>query len=64
MKWFDERHSVVHIASDLSGYKWGGVLMQGHQEFPLQVAEFWEADKLPQPIHIKEMRALCRCLVA
>lgn len=63
MKWLDERHCTIQVASDSSGYKWGGVLFQSDRNSTVEVGDFWKAEELLQPIHVKEMYALCRCLL-
>ena len=55
MKWFDERHYTIHVASDSSGFRWGDVLLHDRTLAPIEVGDFWEPVMLSKSIEIKEM---------
>ena len=64
MKWFDERHYTIHVASDSSSFRWGGVLLRDRTLAPIEVGDFWEPVMLSKSIEIKEIVALSRTLLA
>jgi hypothetical protein len=64
MPWFDERHLVVRLASDASGFRWGGTLLS-HDHKPLkEVGDLWEGHMLSEDILVKETVALLNTLKA
>ena len=64
MKWFDERHYTIHVASDSSSFRRGGVLLRDLTLAPIEVGDFWEPAMLSKSIEIKEIVALFRTLLA
>ena len=61
-KWKQERHLVVDLATDASGYKWAGKLLKDLG--PATVISDYFASEDDRPIHIKEAEALIFTLQA
>lgn len=62
MPWFDERHVVVRLASDASGFRWGGTLLGDDNKPVKEVGDSWEDHMLSEDIMVKETVALLNTL--
>ena len=68
--WRSEKHVIVEISTDASGYKWGAVLHNQNKTNDV-VGDYWDtSDTSPihvkdtSPIHVKEAKALLNALKA
>ena len=64
MPWRDERHISLQLASDASGFAWGGVRLDGQGHGVEEVGDMWLEPILSSPIHVKETCALSHTLRA
>ncbi|KAI8506417.1 Cadherin-like and PC-esterase [Branchiostoma belcheri] len=62
MPWKPERHEVVNLTTDASGYKWAGVVES--QEGQIECGDYWTEKETEEHISIKETEALTRTLLS
>lgn len=64
MKWRQERHVTISLASDASNFGWGGAILDSKRTSVKEVGDAWDEVMLPKPIHVKETIALTCTLQA
>ncbi|KAI8496632.1 hypothetical protein Bbelb_252870 [Branchiostoma belcheri] len=62
MTWRKEKHDVIKLASDASGFKWGGSVTTDEGE--VQMGDYWQGNETEEHISIKETEALTKVLIA
>ncbi|KAI8506605.1 hypothetical protein Bbelb_160320 [Branchiostoma belcheri] len=62
MTWRKEKHDVIKLASDASGFKWGGSVTTDEGE--VQMGDYWQGKETEEHISIKETEALTKVLIA
>ncbi|KAI8487250.1 hypothetical protein Bbelb_350480 [Branchiostoma belcheri] len=62
MTWRKEKHDVIKLASDTSGFKWGGSVTTDEGE--VQMGDYWQGNETEEHISIKETEALTKVLIA
>ncbi|KAI8516496.1 hypothetical protein Bbelb_050770 [Branchiostoma belcheri] len=60
--WKPEKHEVVELSSDASGFRWAGVVSSDKDM--TQCGDYWEQHETPEHILVKETRALTRTLLS
>ncbi|KAI8485266.1 hypothetical protein Bbelb_370130 [Branchiostoma belcheri] len=60
--WKPEKHEVVELSSDASGFRWAGVVSSDKDM--TQCSDYWEQQETPEHISVKETRALTRTLIS
>ncbi|KAI8495108.1 hypothetical protein Bbelb_270940 [Branchiostoma belcheri] len=60
--WKPEKHEVVELSSDASGFRWAGVVSSDKDM--TQCGDYWEQHETPEHISVKETRALTRTLLS
>ncbi|KAI8484500.1 hypothetical protein Bbelb_377710 [Branchiostoma belcheri] len=60
--WKPEKHEVVELSSDASGFRWAGVVSSDKDM--TQCSDYWEQHETPEHISVKETRALPRTLIS
>ena len=60
MTWREEEHVSLSLASDASGARWGGELLNNDGRVVQEVGDSWCETMLPYPLHVKETVALSR----
>ena len=58
--WLSERHVILKLSSDASGYKWAAVLHNG--DVKTEISDFWSTQEIQSSIMVKEALALYNAL--
>ena len=62
MTWREERHVSLSLASDVSGFGWGGALLNNDGRVVQKIGDLWSEPILSYAIHVTETIALSRTL--
>ena len=58
MTWREERHVSLSLASDASGFGWGGALLNNDGPVVQEIGDLWSEPILSYPIHVTAVRQL------